>query len=556
MNDNPDQGQAGNPGEESPSRNPRMSSFPSGTNVEAQLEAELQGQDFDTMLEESLHEKEPDEPAADDATPPQLEGHRAAQAEAPEPKHHEFRRGRIAAIRGDDVFVDLVGETGKLQGVVPGSQFERSPRIGSIMDFVVDHVDEAQGLMFLSREGAISRATWDHMTKGAAVEARCVATNKGGLELEIIGGIRAFMPASQVDLHHVGELEPFIGQKLEALVQDVDRKSKKVVLSRRAFLEQRKEAAKAKLFSELAVGQTVQGTVVNVVDYGAFVDVGGVDGLLHVSDMSHARVDKPGDVVSKGQKLDLKVLKMDPDKGRISLGLKQVQPDPWDRIGATVEVGQQVTGKVIRTAQFGAFVELEPGVDGLLPMSELSWKRVHKAEEVVKVGEQVRAAVLNIDPAKKRLTLSLKQTTGDPWVGAEHKYGDGQKHEGRVIGTTDFGAFVELEPGLEGLVHISELADRRVDAVTDIVNVGDVKPFRVLEVDEENRKIRLSLKPAPQGQREADEAAIADAQLAAQKAGKGGKGAGKAQRKKRGNLRGGADLGGIGLGNLSLDDLG
>ena len=529
-----------------------MDSSPRGTNVDEQLEQELEGHDLDAMMQEpTAAEPPPGEAQVQAQAQAQAEpgdaGDAASGHAAAEPQHHEFRRGRISAIRGDDVFVDLAGEAGRLQGVVPADQFDRPPRIGSIMDFVVDHVDEKQGLMFLSREGAISRATWEQLQKGAAVEARVVSTNKGGLELEMIGGIRAFMPASQVDLHHVGDLEPFVGQKVEAVVQDIDRKSKKVVLSRRAFIEHKKQAAREKLFSELKPGDPVKGTVVNVVDYGAFIDLGGVDGLLHVSDMSHGHVNKPAEVVAKGQELDLKVLKLDPEKGRISLGLKQVQPDPWEKYASTLEVGGQVTGRVTRTAQFGAFVELEPGVDGLLPMSELSWKRVHKAEEVVRVGEQIRASIINFDPEKRRLTLSLKQTTGDPWTGAEHRFPRDTQVEGKVIGTTDFGAFVELEPGLEGLVHISELAPHRVGQVTDVVQTGDVKPFRVLEVDEENRKIRLSLKPAPEASARPDHAPPAD---------RSNKPGAAKRKKRRDSLKGGMEGSGVGLGNLSLDDLG
>ena len=525
-----------------------MDSNVSGPSVDQQLQHELEGHDLDSMMEQSTQvENTPPSHAASQSPGEDSEAGDTGEQPSPgvQPQHHEFRRGRISAIRGDDIFVDLPGDTGKMQGVVPASQFDRPPRIGSIMDFVVDHIDESQGLVFLSREGAISRATWEQLQKGAAVEARCISKNKGGLELEMIGGIRAFMPASQVDIHHVGDLEPFVGQRLEGVVQDIDRKSKKVVLSRRLLLEQRKEAAKEKLLAELEPGQQVKGTVVSIVEYGAFIDLGGVDGLLHVSDMSHGHVNKPAEVVTKGQELDLKVLKIDPEKGRISLGLKQVQPDPWEKYTSTLEVGSQITGTVTRTAQFGAFVELEPGVDGLLPMSELSWKRIHKADEVVKVGEQVRATVIGFDPEKRRLTLSLKQTTGDPWTGAEHRYSRESQVEGKVLSTTDFGAFVEIEAGLEGLVHISELAPHRVGQVTDVVQAGDVKSFRILEVDEENRKIRLSLKPAPEVSEQAEQAPADDR---SQKPG-------AAKRKKRrDSLKGGMEGGGIGLGNISLDD--
>lgn len=473
-------------------------------------------------------------------------GEQAASAEQSGGElHHDVRRGRIAAIRGEDVFVELAGEANKLQGIVPLQQFDRPPRLGAIMDFVVDRVDEGEGLVYLSREGAVSRATWDQLQRGTAVEARVMGTNKGGLELEMVGGIRAFMPASQIDLHHVGELEPFVGQKLEAAVQEIDRRSKKVVLSRRQLLQTRREQAKEKVLGEIEPGQVREGTVSNIVPFGAFVDLGGVDGLVHVSDMSYTHVDKPQDVVSQGEKVQVKVLSVDKENERISLGLKQVQPDPWEGIENRYRVGDQVSGKVVRTTNFGAFIELEPGVEGLLPISEMSWRRIGKAEEVVKQGDTVRLAVLSMDPEKRRLSLSLKQSQGDPWVGAEHKYPAGEVVEGKVIGTTDFGAFVELEPGIEGLVHISELADRRVGKVEDVVKPGQTHKLRVLEISEEDRRARLSIKQVDK--LEPEKASKADIEQYSEKK--------AAPKQPRRDLKGGMGSGGgmgMGLGDLKL----
>jgi len=464
--------------------------------------------------------------------------------------HHEMRRGRISAIRGEDVFVDLPGDTGKLQGVVPLAQFERNPRIGAIMDFVLDHVDEAQGLIYLSREGAISRATWQQLQRGAVAEARVIGSNKGGLELEMVGGIRAFMPASQIDTHHVDDLSSFTSQKLTGIVQEIDRRSKKVVLSRRQYLEQEAARKKQALLQALAEGETRAGKVTSLTKFGAFVDLGGVEGLVHVSDMSYSHIDKPSDVVEPGQEVNVKVLGIDKEKERISLGLKQVQPDPWESIEARYPVGSQVEGKIVRTANFGAFVELEPGVEGLLPMSEMSWRRVNKAEEVVQRGDKLWMKVISLDPANRKLSLSLKQAQGDPWVGAERKYSVGSWVEGTVRSTTDFGAFVELEPGVEGLVHISELAPHRVKQVTDIVQPGETKPCRVLEVDEENRKVRLSLKSDEQTQAAQQQAKQHGDQQGQKKAQPD-----KAkQKKKQEHLRGGMDVGGVGLGGLRPED--
>lgn len=472
----------------------------------------------------------------------------AAGAGEAEELPHEIRRGRISAVRGEDVFVELTGVDGKMQGIVPLAQFERSPRVGSIMDFVVERTDEKQGLIHLSREGAVSRATWDQLKHGAIVEARVTSTNKGGLELEMVGGIRAFMPASQIDTQHIEDLKALVGQKLEGAVQEIDRRSKKVLLSRRQVIEQRRRRARAKLLAELEVGQMRDGTVSSVVDFGAFVDLGGIDGLVHVSDLSHTHIDKPSDAVTAGQQVQVKVLKIDHEKERISLGLKQAQPDPWEGVENRYRVGDQVTGRVTRTANFGAFLELEPGIDALLPLSEMSWRRVTRAEQVVHVGDNVRAAVLNVDPAKRRISVSLKQAEGDPWLGAERSYEKGSVHTGKVLSTTDFGAFIELTPGVEGLVHISELSDKRVNKVEDVLKPGDEKGFRVLEVDEENRKLRLSLKQVERPQ--PSEASPGEAP-----AGEPQKPRAKRQSPK--DLKGGMDnRGGVGkgLGGLSLDD--
>ncbi|MEM6334777.1 MAG: S1 RNA-binding domain-containing protein [Planctomycetota bacterium] len=407
----------------------------------------------------------------------------------------QMMRGRISAIRGEDVFVDLHGEA-KLQGVVPLRQFDRPPRVRAIMDFVVDSLDEEKGLVYLSREGAVSRSTWEQLTKGATVEARCVAHNKGGLQLEMIGGIAAFMPASHIDLRHIGNLEQFVGQKLTAIVQEIDRKSKRVILSRRDHIVATREAAKAKAMETLAVGDEIEATISRLMDYGAFADIGGVDGLIHVSDLSHSHVHNAGDVVKVGEKVTVKVLKIEPEKGRIALGLKQVQPDPWDGVTSQFAPGGTFDATVTRAMDFGAFIQIAPGVEGLCPIAELSWSRVNRVEDVVKAGDNVRVKVLNIDPARKRMTLSLKEAAGDPWSGAEAKYPTGELVECTVKSTTDFGAFVELEAGIEGLVHISELDNRRVENVTDILNVGDVKTFKVVELDESSRKAKLSLKQA------------------------------------------------------------
>jgi small subunit ribosomal protein S1 len=403
-------------------------------------------------------------------------------------------RGRITLIRGDDVFVELSGADGKNQGLVPLVQFERAPRVGSIMEFVVVRLDEEEGLITLSREGAVGQANWDRLSKGDLIEARVTGTNKGGLELELVGRIRGFMPASQVSLQHVENLDGFVGQKLTARVQDINRKGRSVVLSRRAHLEADRELKQKALWETLEVGQMAEGVVSRITDFGAFVDLGGMDGLVHVSDMSHSRVEKPQDFVEVGQTLQVKILKFDQAKNRISLGIKQTQPDPWEALSEQFKVGQEIDGKVTRTMDFGAFVEILPGVEGLLPISELSWAKVRRTEDVVNQGDNIRVVLMQVDPGKRRMTLTLRGKSEDPWTGAEHKFAAMSIVEGTVVSTTEFGAFVQLTPGIDGLVHISELADRRVNVVSEILKVGQTNKFRVLTIDEEKRKISLSLK--------------------------------------------------------------
>jgi len=452
--------------------------------LQREIDAALEGQSIEQMMADAV--PPPDKAGAGDAAGKGGEAQDDTLA-------HELKRGRIAAVRGDDVFVELSG-IGKTQGIVSLQQFERPPRIGSIMDFVVTRFDDKEGMYHLSREGAVGRATWDQITKGSAVEARVVGANKGGLELEMVGSVRAFMPASQVDIGRVEDLSTMVGQKVQAIVQELDRKAKRVVLSRRQYLEKQREQQKGKTLATLELNQIREGVISSVMEYGAFVDLGGVDGLIHVSDISYSRVENPADHLKVGDKVNVKVLKIDPEKGRISLGLKQIEPDPWQLAGQSLFVGDQVSGRVTRTAPFGAFVEVDKGLEGLCPISELAWKRVGKVEDVLQADQVHLFKILEIDPGKRRLALSLKQAAGDPWIGATVTFEAKSIVEGTVLSCTEFGAFVELKPGIEGLVHISELDNKRVNKVTDVIKPGDVKQFRVLTVDEDNHRISLSLK--------------------------------------------------------------
>jgi len=496
--------------------------------VESELNKALEGKSVEQFMDAATAEK-----------PAQAEGDEKS------PKRIEIvvRRGRITEIRQEDVFVELYGVEGKNTGVVPLRQFERPPRLGSMMDFVVERYDEAEGFYVLNREGAVTKATWDQLTKGSIIEARVVAHNKGGLELEMVGNIRAFMPAGQIDYHHIEKLEDCVGQRYTAVVQEINHKSKRVVLSRRAFLEQERRAKKEKLLSEIEAGQTREGKIVSVAEYGAFVDLGGIDGLIHISDMSYKRINKPSEVVKVGDTVKVKVLKIDKDKERLSLGLKQVEPDPWEGLTDRIKPGETVSSRVVKIADFGVFVEVETGVEGLVPASELSWKRNIKASEVVSDGDIVKLLVMAVDADKRRITLSLKQAGGDPWANAAGKYAAGTNVEAAVTKIADFGAFVEVEQGLEGLVHISELSDKRVNAVGDVVKIGLRYQFRVLELDSKNRRLRLSLKATKEPVKTAEEVA-AEAKAAAKTATK---------KVPAGNLKGGMGKNaGLGIGLRDL----
>ena len=319
------------------------------------------------------------------------------------------RRGRVVSIDKDDVFIDFGG---KSQGIVPLIQFQEEPKIGDELDFNVERYDAAEGLLILSRKGAATGdVSWETLEVGQIVEGTVTAVNKGGLELSV-KNMRAFMPAGQVDIYHVPDLSQFINQKMTAEVTAFERQGRNVVLSRRNVLEREREENKKKLFEELAEGQLRRGTVRSVMDFGAFVDLGGVDGLLHVSEMSFRRVRNPGEVVKIGDVVDVKILKIDREAGKLSLSLKQARGvDPWNDAQTRYSVGSHVTGRVTKIESFGAFIEVEEGIEGLLPIGEISHRRIRTPAEVVKEGDTVRLAVLSVDPVARRMSFSLKQAT-------------------------------------------------------------------------------------------------------------------------------------------------
>jgi len=422
------------------------------------------------------------------------------------PDEHGRIQGRIVSIKGTDVFVDVGG---KAEGIIPLDEFEpdEPPVVGQVLSLIPHGFDRESGLMRLSLREAKVEANLESLRVGDVVKARVTGSNIGGLELRV-HGLRGFMPMSQVDLVRHDDFASFIGRWLECEVTEIDRRGKNLVLSRRRVLEREREEERQQLRFQLAEGQVRKGVVRRLTDFGAFVDLGGIDGLLHVSDLSYSRVNHPRELLREGQEIEVKVLKVDLVKDRISLGLKQLQPDPWTFAEAKYKVGDTVEGRVTRLMDFGAFVELEPGIEGLIPVSEMSWtQRITHPKDILKVGDPVRVAVLAIDAAKRKLSLSLKALAQDPWQTVAERYQPNALVSGAVTRITNFGAFVQLEEGVEGLIHISQLANQRVRTVGDVLKPGQVIQVRVLSVDPQQRRIALSLKAA---QEETADAAAAE----------------------------------------------
>lgn len=444
--------------------------------LDKEIEAALSG-----VSVEQLYGFDQPKPAAD-----------ASQQPAAAPASGGARKGKVVNIRRDDVFVDLGG---KSQGVAPLAHFD-TVKIGDEFEFTVDRYDEHEGLLILSRKGVVStNVSWETLEVGQVVEGTVTGMNKGGLEVDV-KGMRAFMPSGQVDLYFMKDISTLLGQRITAEVMQFDRNAKNLVVSRRALLERQKEEARQKLLAELAEGQTRRGVVRSVMDYGAFVDLGGIDGLLHVSEMSHRRGRHPSEFVKVADLVDVKIIKLDKETGKLSLSLKQAMPDPWANVETRYPVGTTVTGRVTRIEPFGAFIEVEEGLEGLLPVSEMSWQRIRHPSDVVKVGDTIKLVVISLDAGHQRMSFSLKQAGPDPWAQVKEKYAVDTVVPGKVTRVVDFGAFVELEPGLEGLVHISELAPHRVKSAGDVVKPGQEVQVRVLEIDKEARRISLSIRRA------------------------------------------------------------
>ena len=410
----------------------------------------------------------------------------------------EVVRGRVVHVGSSEVLVD-VGY--KSEGAIPIEEFHRHgglPKVGEEIEVYLEAKEDSEGLIVLSKDKADKIKVWDAVTqayeKGSPVEGRVVEVVKGGLSVDV--GVKAFLPGSQVDLRPVKNLASLIGQSVRARVIKLNRRRGNVVLSRRAVLEEEREEKKKHTLEVLAEGMVLTGTVKNITDYGAFIDLGGIDGLLHVTDMSWGRVGHPSEIFQVGDQVEVVVLHFDRESGRVSLGYKQKSSDPWERVEQTYAPGTRVRGRVVSLTNYGAFVELEAGVEGLVHVSEMSWtRRVRHPSKIVNVGDEVEVIVLDVNRGAKRISLGMKQVEPDPWATIDERYRVGARVSGKVRNLTDFGAFIELEPGVDGLLHISDMSwTRSVGHPSEVLKKGQELDSQILNIDKENKRISLGIK--------------------------------------------------------------
>lgn len=416
------------------------------------------------------------------------------------PAEGEVMQGHVLKVTDKDVIVDFGY---KSEGVVPIEQFKSNEgqvtiQPGEVIEVMVDRDGpQPEGYILLSHVKASRLRSWDTLETafrdGLLISGRVIGRTKGGLLVDV--GVEAFMPGSQVDVRPVHNLDSLLGQDIAVKVVKLNRRRGNVVVSRRAAMDESKVTTE-RTAPELNEGDVATGVVKNLTEYGAFVDLGGVDGLLHVSDMSYGRVNHPSEIVQVGQEITVRVLKFDKDKNRISLGLKQLVPDPWESAIERYPINSKVIGRVVSVTDYGAFIELEPGIEGLIHISEMTWsRRMKHPTKVVKVGDQVEAVVLDVKPKERRISLGIKQLEADPWTTVAERYSIGSVVEGRVRKLTDFGAFIEIEEGIDGLVHISDLSwTKRVKHPSELLKKGQVVQAVILHIDADNRRLSLGIK--------------------------------------------------------------
>ncbi|HEY7532190.1 MAG TPA: 30S ribosomal protein S1 [Nitrospiraceae bacterium] len=407
--------------------------------------------------------------------------------------------GRVVALTKDKVVVDIGY---KSEGMIPGDQFSAEElqhiKVGDRLQVYIEECEDADGNLILSKEKADKMKIWEELEKlhkeEKSIEGKIVSRIKGGMMVDI--GVKAFLPGSQIDLHPVRDLDGLVGRVVALKIIKINHRRGNVVVSRRVLLEETRDKKRQTTLSTLKEGQLIQGTVKNITDYGAFIDLGGIDGLLHITDMSWGRVGHPSEMFSVGDRVEVTVLKYDRETGRISLGLKQKTADPWTNVANKYPIGTRIKGRVVSLTDYGAFIEIEPGVEGLVHVSEMSWTHeVRHPSRVVAIGDQVEAAVLNVDPASRKISLGMKQTAPNPWNMVEGKYPVGTRIEGKVKSLTDFGAFIGLEEGIDGLIHISDMSwTKHVKHPSELFKKGQKVEAIVLRLDKEKERLSLGFK--------------------------------------------------------------
>jgi small subunit ribosomal protein S1 len=412
----------------------------------------------------------------------------------------EIVKSTVLEIRDNVVVLDIGF---KSEGTVPLEEFKDLPdlKAGDIVEVLLEHLEDQEGSVVLSKKKADFMRVWERIRlayeSDEPVEGTLVKKIKGGVVVDLMG-VDAFLPGSQIALRRVPNIDELLGQKFEFKIIKLNKRRRNIVVSRRVILENERAGKRDKLMKELQKDQVRKGVVKNITDFGAFIDLGGVDGLLHITDMSWGRISHPSEMFQIGQEMEVKVLDIDWDRERISLGYKQLQPYPWKDVMEKYPVGTRVQGKVVSITNYGAFIELEPGIEGLVHISEMSWTRnVRHPSKLVSIGETIEAVVLKVDPSEEKISLGMKQTEQDPWVVLPLKYPVGTRIQGKVRNLTSFGAFVEIEPGIDGLIHISDMSwTKRVQHPSEVVKKGDDVDVVILNIDAENKRISLGLKQA------------------------------------------------------------
>ena len=411
---------------------------------------------------------------------------------------HQVVDGKVISFDKKEVVVNIGY---KSDGVIPASEFRYNPdlKVGDVVEVYVENQEDKKGQLLLSHKKARLSKSWERINAALdneeVIQGYIKCRTKGGMIVDVFG-IEAFLPGSQIDVHPIRDYDVFVGKTMEFKVVKINQEFRNVVVSHKALIEAELEAQKKEIISKLEKGQILEGTVKNITSYGVFVDLGGVDGLIHITDLSWGRVSDPHEVVALDQKINVVILDFDDDKKRIALGLKQLTPHPWDALDANLKEGDHVKGKVVVIANYGAFVEIAPGVEGLIHVSEMSWSQhLRSAQEFLHVGDEVEAVIITLDRDERKMSLGIKQLKDDPWETIEVKYPIGSKHTAKVRNFTNFGIFVELEEGVDGLIHISDLSwTKKVKHPSEFTQVGAEIDVVVLEIDKENRRLSLGHK--------------------------------------------------------------